>query len=144
MIDDQEIRALAFLARRRRPHGAPRWDEPGIIAAIEKVRHLALGEVQDALGRAADDRAALTPAVITNLTSSYWRADVAGLPVAVERVAAAELCDVCGQAQHPDTDHKYLPVGEYLARRQLPDPERHTAAAMKQLASCETTTEETA
>lgn len=148
MIGDQEIRALAFLARRRRPHGAFQWDEPGIIAAIEKVRHLALGEVQDALGRAADDRNARTPGVIVNLASSYWRTEHTDrAPAPTERVNSAELCDVCGKTRlrHAATDHAFLAVGEYLAHTKLPDKDtlRQIATDIKQDIACTTDTEET-
>lgn len=72
-VTREEAGALALLAASCRPTGASRWDHAGIVAAIGKVAHLALPEVVHALIRAAEDRTARTPSVITNLQSPHWR-----------------------------------------------------------------------
>lgn len=64
---------LATLAASCRPHGATRWDEAGIVAALAKVRHLSLTDVILATIRAADDRELKTPGAIANPASSCWK-----------------------------------------------------------------------
>ena len=73
---DQAIR-LSELACDMRPHGAPRWDVPGVLAQIEKVAYLALADVTMAVARAASDRTLNTPGAISNLRSTCWRERVA-------------------------------------------------------------------
>lgn len=59
-----------------RPIGAPRWDGPGVFAAIGRVRHLAYPEVAMAVTRAASDPTAETPGVICATDSIHWREKV--------------------------------------------------------------------
>lgn len=141
-----QAQMLAELAKARRPHGAPRWDEPGIVAAIEKVRHLGLGEVMDALGKAADDREARTPAVITNVRSSYWRPEDPDRPRAREPYDAHGVCDSCGKDEQTcrrlwSRDHDYVSVA---AARALGAVTPEKVAALKQEIACEDRRTETA
>lgn len=69
---DQQLRALAFLAKACRPNGARRWDEAGIMAALAKVADRSLAEVVLATVRAAADRDCETPGVIPT-AGSHWR-----------------------------------------------------------------------
>lgn len=95
-VTDQEARALAYLAARMRPYGARRWDEPGIIAAIAKVKHLELAEVTLAVARAADDRDLETPAPIGNMRSSCWRERNTNRPAEHKPFVREHTCGVCG------------------------------------------------
>lgn len=72
-VTREQAAQLASLAAAMRPHGARRWDEPGIVAAIAKVAHLALSDVAMAVTRAASDRTADNPGVISATTSIHWR-----------------------------------------------------------------------
>lgn len=139
-VDKSQAQMLATLAIACRPHGAPRWDEAGVLAVLAKVRHLALADVTHAVIRAAEDREARTPGVIGVTTSPCWRDRDPARPVPIEKVSGAELCDLCGKSllRHNAPDHVFVAQGEYLAHRSLPDPQRHTAAALKALAACET------
>lgn len=75
-IDEQQIRAIAFLAARCRPTGATPWDEPGIVANLRKVAHIDAAEVIMATVRAAGSRDAKSPGVIPNLGGEHWREKV--------------------------------------------------------------------
>ncbi len=79
-VSDQWAERLTVLAQDLRPHGARRWDAPGVLAHIRKVQHLALGDVTMAVTRAACDRTLDTPAAISNTRSSAWRERVAEQP----------------------------------------------------------------
>jgi hypothetical protein len=100
MISDQQVRALAFLAADARPHGARRWDQAEIIAAVEKIRHLRLVDVGLALLRCADDRDANSPFAITNLKSPHWRERDTSWQAPIEPFDRAETCGTCGQRRH--------------------------------------------
>lgn len=76
-ISREQAHLVAGLACDARPHGAPRWDPPGVVAAIGRVNHLALPDVVCAAMRAAADRSMRTPAPIGDPTSSAWRERIA-------------------------------------------------------------------
>jgi len=67
---------LAELASDCRPFGARRWDVSGVVAAIATVKHLQLADVIMATIRAAADRSAETPAVISATTGPHWHEKV--------------------------------------------------------------------
>lgn len=94
-IDDQQIRAIAFLAARCRPTGATPWDEPGIVANLRKVTHLNLAEVVIATVRAAANREAASPGVIAVTNGEHWREKVAERP-RPHPPRRDEQCTVCG------------------------------------------------
>ena len=129
-ITDQQIRALAFLAAAARPHGARRWDEPGIAAAITRVRHLHLPDVALAVIRAADDRTLDTPGAIANPTASCWRERATDRPFTVgPRVEPQDRCSVCSQplvGHHPTDGHDPI--------RRIPQPLTDHAATRLQYA----------
>jgi hypothetical protein len=95
-INEQELRAIAFVAARCRPHGAHPWDEPGIVANLRKVAHLNLAEVAIATIRAAANRQAENPGVIAVTTGEHWREKVteSQRPVAPRR---EDQCADCGR-----------------------------------------------
>lgn len=143
-VSPDQARMLTALALDCRPTGAPRWDAAGVMAAIKRVAHLALADVTHAVIRAAEDRDARTPAVITATNSLHWQDRNPDRPALIERATAVEHCHICGKTflRHTATDHEFESLGQFLARRQPPDPDRHLAAELKQLASCETVPEE--
>lgn len=77
MINEQEMRAIAFVAARCRPTGAKPWDEAGIVANLRRVASLNLAEVTIAAIRAAANRQADSPGVIPVTTGEHWREKVA-------------------------------------------------------------------
>lgn len=87
---------LANLAVACRPHGAPAWHHAGIMAALEKVAHISLADVMAAVARAASDRTAENPGVISATNSLHWREKVADRTptVAPKR---DEQCHTCGR-----------------------------------------------
>lgn len=79
-IDEQQMRAIAFIAARCRPSGAKAWDEPGIVANLRKLAHVNLAEVTMATIRAASNRQAENPGVIPVMTGEHWREKVSDSP----------------------------------------------------------------
>src|SRR5689334_17678272 len=75
-VDEQQMRAIAYLAARVRPRGSKAWDEPGIVANLRKVSHIQLAEVILATIRAAANDKADSPGVIPNLGGEHWREKV--------------------------------------------------------------------
>ena len=94
-IDEQQMRAIAFLAARCRPTGSKPWDEAGIVANLRKVAHLDAAEVVIATIRAAANRQAESPGVIPHLGGEHWREKVTekGRAVPPKR---DEQCRRCG------------------------------------------------
>lgn len=93
---DDAVR-LADLAVAIRPHGARRWDKPGIVAAIGRVKDLHLADVAMAVIRAADDRSLETPGAIGNPSAPCWADRRPDRPQV--RVSADPLstCGICGR-----------------------------------------------
>lgn len=115
-VDRHHAQALTTLAIACRPNGAPHWDEAGVMAAIGKVRHLALADVALAVIRAADDREARTPGGIANTSSPHWRERGTDRPQRPVVVQAAERCSTCQKPKHrcegerlADDDHTFRP-----------------------------------
>ncbi|HEY9352594.1 MAG TPA: hypothetical protein VIP28_05060 [Nocardioides sp.] len=124
-VTDQDARALAYLAARMRPHGARRWDEAGIIAAIGKVKHIALADVALAVVRAADDRTLETPAPIGNLRSTCWRERNANRPAEHKPYVREDTCGTCSLPESEcrlrwEDDHEFERMGSI---QQLPKEE---------------------
>lgn len=97
-VSDRDRSALVHLAQAIRPHGARRWDPPGIDAAIRKIGHLALADVALAVIRAADDRTLDTPGAIANTRSSCWRERQSDRPApTAPSIPSSARCSVCDQ-----------------------------------------------
>ena len=113
-VTDQEIRAIAFLAKACRPTGAARWDEAGIVAAIAKVRDRQLATVAMAVIRAASDRDVESPGVIPS-NGSHWAESAAVASYIPNVIPPAERCGICNKARqkcqtdprHADDDHVF-------------------------------------
>jgi hypothetical protein len=119
-VSKDQATMLAAIAVACRPKGAPKWDAPGVVAAIGRVANLHLADVVHATIRAAEDASANTPGVIAATNSVHWRERVIGRPVAVEPFDPAATCGVCGQLAHrcranPHNGHEFESVVE--ARR---------------------------
>lgn len=121
-VTKDQAAQLAHLASACRPHGARHWDTAGIVAAIGKVKHLALADVMLAVARAADDRALETPAPIGNPQAHCWRERKSDRPAEVVKRTAAEFCATCGDPldAHRLSDHEperpqRVPMGEKAA-----------------------------
>ena len=106
-VTKDQAHMLAALAVACRPHGAPTWDAPGVVAAIGKVANLSLADVAMACIRAASDKTALTPAVIAATSSIHWAEKVTP-QMTPRNPRPHEACDVCGKGDvgHPQ-DHPW-------------------------------------
>lgn len=138
MIEKHQAQMLASLACAARPHGAPRWDEAGVMAAIAQVRHLDLAEVNRAVMTAARNRALTTPGAIGNTSSEVWRA--ASSPTrsttsssssssssGSERPDPNGTCQICGKARYhcernPHADHRFETRDEMRRQRSSSPP----------------------
>ncbi len=67
-MDDQEMRAIAFLAMRVRKatHGAGPWDEPGVMTNLRKVQQQGLAHTIENVIRHAADPKVKSPGVIAS------------------------------------------------------------------------------
>lgn len=132
---DQQLRAIAFLAKDCRPHGARIWDEGGIYANLTKVRDRSLGSIIIAAVQAAEDRGAGTPGVIPT-AGPHWRTPEAAVVTSADKAQASEHCATCG---HTETacrirwagDHEFISVAASRAQRHTPEvlKEIHEAIA---------------
>jgi hypothetical protein len=107
----QMITTLAIAAR---PHRAPTWDPPGVMAQLAKVAGLDLAEVAIAALRLARDPNAQTPADIANPTAECWREQLKPPRWTPEVLKPAIRCRVCGRsrtdcARNPHGDHDFAP-----------------------------------
>ena len=97
-VTDQQLRALAFLTKACRPNGARRWDEAGILVALEKVRDRSLAEVIMATIRAATDRDIDTPAVIP-MPGPHWQAAAVVRTGVTVKTDPANRCGICSESR---------------------------------------------
>lgn len=98
-ITKDQAEMLAHLACAARPHGARRWDAPGVTAALLKVRHMDLAEIMATVGRAAADRELHTPGAIGNPSAPCWRDRPADRTPAGPKYDPAKVCATCGQTE---------------------------------------------
>lgn len=109
-VTREQAQMLATLACQSRPHHAPKWDPPGVMAALAKVAHLHLADVALATFRAADDKTLNTPAPIGIPSSSCWRERGIDRPVARTPYTPEEFCGTCGRARGYCVDHEFRDV----------------------------------
>lgn len=93
-VNEQQARAITFLAMAARPTGAPRWDEGGVYANVMKVADRAVGAVTIAVIQAAEDRNAQSPGVIPT-NGPHWRDPAAAPTEERPRFDAMRTCSVC-------------------------------------------------
>jgi phage tail protein X len=126
-IDDQELRAISWLACRARPVGARRWDEAKVFTEAAKVRERSLSAVALAVLRAAADRNAERPEVISS-AGSHWGDTIVPGAFVPRAAPTGTRCTVCGKAAH--TGHEDHP---FTLPAEKPDPETVAAkvAALK-------------
>lgn len=116
-INEQQQRAVVYLAASCRPSGARRWNEAGIAAAVAKVAHRSLPDVILAVVRAAADRNAETPGVIPS-AGPHWE-EGSYQPVHEPVIVPSHLrCRVC---DHPEAECRRLWTDDhdYDPRRNL-------------------------
>jgi hypothetical protein len=94
-VTREQAEMLTELVIACRPHGAARWDRPGVFAAIGKVKGRSLASVIVAAIQAAEDRNAETPGVIAS-AGPHWRAPVPGDRPAFMPPKADEMCPLHG------------------------------------------------
>jgi hypothetical protein len=99
---EQQRRAIAYLTRTSRDatYGAPTFDEPGIMTALGKVRHLDVGTVTMAAMRCAADKSIKTPAMIGDPSSSVYVERV-GPERAPRHPTRDQACCTCGREYGP-------------------------------------------
>jgi len=117
-VTKDQANMLASLAVSCRPTGAPRWDEPGIVAAIGKVAHLHLADVAHAVLRAAEDRTAKTPGVIAAVGSVHWRDRNPDRPAERKPFDPQGTCATCSQSEARcrevwADDHEFVSVNDH-------------------------------
>ena len=111
---------LAALACAARPHGARRWDPPGVMAALANVRHLDLAEVTKATMNAAANGALATPGAIGNPSSEVWRTYANPTATTSGGFDRGDTCGVCGKSRHdcernPHGEHEFEPLDSTYA-----------------------------
>lgn len=119
-VPEHYLERLAALAQDCRPHGARRWDGPGIVAALRKVQHMPLADVTLAVVRAADDAKLHTPAAIGVLTSPCWRERNPDRPQPRRPYDRTAACSVCSLPEADcrarwSGDHEYVTAAEHAA-----------------------------
>lgn len=139
-VTKPQAEMLATLATAARPHGAPRWDAPGVMAALAKVAHLELAEVMMAVGRAARDRDLDTPAAIGNPAAPCWieRPVERWMP---DKTTPEGRCGICGNRRDrcengprfADDDHRFEP--DFKVRQGSAVPELRDIAAQSKHAT---------
>lgn len=146
-VTKDQAEMIANLATAARPHGSRRWDAPGVMAALGKVRHLELAEVLMAVGRAARDRDLETPAAIGNTAAPCWIERPVERPQP-ERTTRESRCGICGKSRERcttaprfgDDDHAFEP--DFKVRQgSAVDELRDIKASATREASTESTTE---
>lgn len=136
MIEKHQADALAALAVACRPYGALKWDPAGVVAAIAKVKHLGLADVAMAVIRAASDRDAKTPGVITATNSLHWREKLSEPRARRTPYDPQHTCGVCGFAEDEcrmrwAEDHEFESV-KTAAKRAVPAAEHVPDTAIKE------------
>jgi hypothetical protein len=129
-VNQQQMRAIAFLAAAARPNGAKAWDEDGIVANIAKVADRSLGAVVIAVMQAAKDRNAQTPGVIAS-AGPHWRNPETAPTAAKVAYDANGFCSTCGQTAATcrvrfSDDHPFVSVAEGRSKKR-------PAAAIRQI-----------
>lgn len=92
-VTKDQAQMLATLACATRPTGSRQWKPDAVMAEIEKIRDRSLGGVICAVIRAAMDRNAQRPEVISS-AGSHWSDTQVVAPVA-EPVAPENCCSIC-------------------------------------------------
>lgn len=120
-VTADQAKMLTGLALAIRPYGAPRWDGPGITAAIKRVAHMRLADVTHAVARAAEDEKLETPAPIGITTSPCW-ADKTLDDRPVREPYDGTFCHVTGQPKDRcrrlwGDEHVHESAAEAEARR---------------------------
>lgn len=120
-VNEQQARAIAFLAVAARPHGASRWEEAGVLANIAKIRDRNLASVVIAVMQAAEDRGATTPGVIPT-AGPHWRDPGSAPPPPSEPYDRETYCGTCSEPRHRCEqlwagDHEFESVARAAARR---------------------------
>jgi len=110
-VTKQQAQMLAALAVACRPHRAPTWDEPGVMANIGKVADRSLSEVVLAVIRAAADHECISPGVIPS-AGSHWNEQLKPAKFKPQVLKPEERCKTCGKSQHdcvrnPWADHDF-------------------------------------
>lgn len=121
---DRDLQALAYLATRHRPHGAPRWDQAGTYTII--ASHCANWDVDVATSHVlahARDPKALTPAAIRGRFTPDNEPELTGPPRPPRREQECRVhagqhahnCPGCAAdnlVQHPSTPPRVPPPGD--------------------------------
>ncbi len=121
----EEISVLAGIIAKLRPHGAPRWQAPGIRAAFVKTAHLDAANVLMAAIRLSQDRSAETPGQIATTSAECWREKPSDWKPPAAPFDPHSTCDVCGKDEatcrrNPFAEHGFVPVA-IAPKNRIPD-----------------------
>jgi hypothetical protein len=97
-VTRDQAQMLATLACDVRPTGARQWTPDKVMAEIEKIRDRSLGTVICAVTRAAMDRNAQRPEVISS-PGSHWADTMIAQAFVPRTSTAAERCTVCSELE---------------------------------------------
>lgn len=115
-----EIACLSGILAKLRPHGAPRWQPPGVRAALARVAGLDAANVLMAAVRLSQDRSAETPGQIAITSAECWRERVAEPGAA--QPSNEPFCGYCGKPESYCRrvfcdDHAFEPERPAVRRR---------------------------
>lgn len=126
-----EAQMLATLAVKCRPTGARQWNPDAVMAEIAKVHDRSLPVVICAVIRAAADRNAQRPEVISS-AGSHW-GDLPLVTPPPTKVPANEMCSVCSLPRNACRmrwahDHEFDSLAAAAKRKNTGTPEAMTTA----------------
>lgn len=126
-VNREQAQMIAALAIACRPHGSTHWDAAGVMAEVGKVKDRQLADVILAVIRAADDRTAKTPGVISAPGSQHWkeRGTTAPRNEPYDRGGTCSTCSLPAEKCRAvwRDDHPYISVHEY-SKTINKDPDR--------------------
>ena len=126
-VTPEQAQMLATLAIACRPNGARQWQPDAVMAEIAKIRDRSLGSVILATVRAAMDRNAQRPEVISS-GGSHWGDTMLTTDWVPNAVPRESRCSVCSLSETACRirwahDHDFESVATANARKANADPE---------------------
>ena len=121
-VTPEQAKMLTALVIAIRPHCAPHWDAPGVMAALKRVAHLRLADVTRAAVNAAEDPTLKTPAPIGIPSSPCWADKVLVDRPVREPFDRSTFCGICGEPRDRCErkwagDHVFESVGHAMQRK---------------------------
>lgn len=112
-VTRDQAQMLTNLAIACRPHRAPTWDAAGVMAMLERVRHMDLAEVVVATIRLAKDPTAHTPADVAKPSAECWREQLKAPKWTPDQTPREQRCSVCNHGRHDGKCPKCAPIDDH-------------------------------